>query len=309
MLFNDAQKTTKGKAKILIVDDKPDNLSALEEILNDLNCNIIKANSGKEALEKLIEHNIALILLDVQMPGMDGFETAKLIHGIEDTRNIPIIFLTAVNKEKRNIYEGYQSGAVDYLFKPIEPHVLQKKVDVFIKLYYQMHGFEKLSKIDSLTGLSNRRHIIDKMENEIELCKINENKFSIIMGDIDNFKEINDTFGHGCGDSVLVKISNTLKGSIRDKDIACRWGGEEFLVLLPETDLKTGIKIAERIKNDIESMRVRWDDFLIKVTISLGVSQYEPQLTIPECIKKADQALYTAKIDGKNRVRFDKTCS
>ena len=142
------------------------------------------------------------------------------------------------------------------------------------------------------------------MDEEIEQSRIYEKKFTVIMGDIDNFKEINDTFGHDCGDSVLMKISNTLKKNIRDRDTACRWGGEEFLILLPETDLVTGVAIAERIKTEIESMKVLWNDYLINFTISFGVSQYVPSQTINDCIKKADLALYRAKSDGKNRVRF-----
>ncbi|MFQ5866187.1 MAG: ATP-binding protein [bacterium] len=131
------------KINILIVDDKKENLFALENILESSELNLIKATSGNEALALLLEQEFALVLLDVQMPDMDGFETAELMRGIEKTKNIPIIFLTAINKEDKYIFQGYESGAVDYLFKPLEPEILKSKVKVFIELYRQKKLLEK----------------------------------------------------------------------------------------------------------------------------------------------------------------------
>jgi len=131
------------KAKILLVDDRPENLYVLENILERPNLLMVKANSGNEALSLVLEHEFALILLDVQMPGMDGFETAELLRGIEKTRHLPIIFITAINKDEQYIFKGYQSGAVDYLFKPLQPEILKSKVAVFLDLYRQQKIVER----------------------------------------------------------------------------------------------------------------------------------------------------------------------
>ncbi|HDP99688.1 MAG TPA: response regulator, partial [bacterium] len=131
------------KANILLVDDKPENLLALETILDDENVELFKANSGNQALALILEHDFALTLLDVQMPNMDGFETAELMRGNKKTRHIPIIFVTAINKEQKYIFKGYEAGAVDYLFKPLEPEILKSKVKVFLDLYNQKKLIKK----------------------------------------------------------------------------------------------------------------------------------------------------------------------
>ncbi|MCP4129439.1 MAG: SpoIIE family protein phosphatase [bacterium] len=149
------------KAKILIVDDRPENLFALEEILKDLDCKIVKAYSGNQALQKILKYQFALIMLDVQMPNMDGFETAQLIRGSGESREIPIIFVTAINKEQKYIFKGYESGAVDYLPKPIEPKILRNKVKVFLKLFYQKQELEEkvleLNRLREVEAKQSRR--------------------------------------------------------------------------------------------------------------------------------------------------------
>jgi len=134
------------RINILIVDDKPENLLALEGTLDDPKLNLIKAHSGKEALSLILDYEFALVLLDVQMPDMDGFETAELMRGIEKSKHIPIIFVTAINKEQKNVFKGYEAGAVDYLFKPLDPEILKSKVDIFLDLCQQ----KKIVKQQSL---------------------------------------------------------------------------------------------------------------------------------------------------------------
>ena len=291
------------KAKILLVDDIPDSLCAIEEILREQDCHIIKALSGQEALKKIVENDFALVLLDVQMPEMDGFETAELIHSAKKTEEVPIIFLTAINKDSRHIARGYKAGAVDYLFKPVNAAILQSKVRIFLQLYYRKHHLERMSQIDSLTGLSNRRHIKEKLQSETKRYERNHRCFSIIMGDIDNFKEVNDSFGHECGDYMLISISALIQKNVRDHDVASRWGGEEFLIFLPETDLESGTAIAERIREEIDLHELKWRGISIHVTMSFGVSQYGDTTSLEDCIRIADQGLYKAKFEGKNKVR------
>ena len=291
------------KAKILLVDDIPDSLYAIEEILREQDCHIIKALSGQEAIKKVVENDFALVLLDVQMPEMDGFETAELIHGTKDTEEIPIIFLTAINKEGKHISRGYKAGAVDYLFKPVDPAILRSKVRIFLQLYYRKHHLERMSQIDPLTGLANRRHIREKIQSEKKRYERNRRCFSLIMGDIDNFKEVNDSFGHECGDYALISISNLIQKNVRDHDVACRWGGEEFLIFLPETDLESGTAIAERIREEVDSHELKWRGLPIHITMSFGVSQFDDSTSVEDCIRIADQGLYKAKFEGKNKVR------
>lgn len=132
------------KVALLIVDDRPENLLSLEAVLEAPDRDIVRAHSGNEALSLMLKHDFALVLLDVQMPGMDGFETAQLMRGLEKTRGVPIIFVSAINKEQTFVFRGYEAGAVDYLFKPVEPHILQGKVNVFLDLYRQREDKKQL---------------------------------------------------------------------------------------------------------------------------------------------------------------------
>ena len=315
------------KPKVLIVDDKLENLIALETLLQDIEAKCVRALSGNEALQLSLEYEFACIILDVQMPGMNGFEVAELLRMKKDTEHIPIIFVTAISKEDKYIFKGYEVGAVDYIFKPIEPLIFISKVKVFLTLYNQKKELEninaqlkKMSLTDTLTGLPNRRSIISKIDYEIIRCKRHYRKFCIIIGDIDHFKKVNDNYGHDVGDEVLIQISSTIEASLREQDttsrwseekgdpkpseeaVASRWGGEEFLILLPETDLKGGIHVAEKIRQSIENLEIKGNIQGLKVTMSFGVAEYDVTKTSDACIKEADLRLYQAKENGRNRV-------
>lgn len=321
----------KKDTNILIVDDRPENIFVIESILEDLECNIIKATSGNEALSKLLEYDFALVLLDVQMPEMDGFETAELMRGSAKTRDIPIIFVTAISKERRCIFMGYELGAVDYLFKPIEPVILKSKVNVFIELYNQKmrlkeqamqleqkikelldmkemnNRLESLSTLDGLTGIPNRRSFDQYMEMNWKDSIRNKKPITLIMIDIDNFKLYNDNYGHLKGDDCLIKVANILVNSLkRPMDFAARYGGEEFGVILPSTNLEGGITIGEMLRESVEQLKIKHEHSTASdvVTISLGVSSIIPNSlqTIDEFIHASDKALYKAKKEGKNTV-------
>jgi len=149
---------------ILIVDDRPENLITLEKLLNDLDLNIMKAESGNEALGLMLNHDFALVLLDAQMPDMDGFETAEFMRGNEETKYIPIIFITAIDKEQRHVFKGYQTGAVDYIMKPLDPDILKSKVNVFLELYHQRKDLEKTNET---LGVANQK-ILEQQKSVIE---------------------------------------------------------------------------------------------------------------------------------------------
>lgn len=315
---------------VLIVDDRPENLLVLESVLEHIGCNIIKATSGNEALSLMLDYDFALVLLDVQMPDMDGFETAELMKGRENTRYIPIIFVTAISKEERCIFKGYEVGAVDYLFKPIEPIVLQSKVKVFLELYQQNRVIEEqksllelkikelmalqeknnellnLSIRDGLTGISNRRNF-DIYAN---MCWKNAirsgNPLSLIMADIDYFKLYNDAYGHVKGDECLIQVANIITKCLkRPTDFVARYGGEEFVIVLPETGSEGAFQVSEEIRKAVESHSIKHIDSKVSewVTLSLGMVTIKPKQTdsLVEFIDTADKALYQAKSLGRNQ--------
>ncbi|WP_238902417.1 diguanylate cyclase [Clostridium sp. YIM B02506] len=318
---------------ILIVDDRPENLLVLESILYNMECNIIKATSGNEALSLMFDYNFALVLLDVQMPEMDGFEIAELMRSNSRTRFTPIIFVTAISKEKKCIFKGYEVGAVDYLFKPIEPVVLQSKVKFFIELYNQNKiieqqktlleikikelselkaanfNLENLSYTDGLTGISNRRNFDSYIEMSWNNCLNSSKPLSLIMMDIDYFKLYNDNYGHIKGDDCLKAVAKELsKSAKRTLDLSARYGGEEFVIILPETHKDGAEIIAEEIRKNIINLDILHESSPISknVTLSLGVTTMVPnnQHTISEFINDADKALYEAKNLGRNRTCF-----
>ena len=316
---------------ILIVDDRHENLFVLESLLEDMNCNIIKATSGNEALSLMLDYDFALALLDVQMPEMDGFETAELMRSNVRTRYIPIIFVTAISKEQKCIFKGYEVGAVDYLFKPIEPIMLQSKVRVFIELHNQKKVVEEQSKLlklrvqellelresnckleslsicDGLTGISNRRRFDEYLEISFKDSMRSGKPLSLIMADIDFFKAYNDNYGHPKGDECLIKVARTMVSSLkRPMDLVTRYGGEEFAVVLPDTDINGAIIVAEEIRKSIEALEIKHErsDVAPYISLSLGVSSIIPNHSdsLEELINQADKALYKAKASGRNIV-------
>jgi diguanylate cyclase (GGDEF)-like protein len=321
------------RISILIVDDRPENLLSLEMVLESPELNIVRANSGHEALEKTLDYEFALILLDVQMPVMDGYDTATLLRGNKKTKNIPIIFVTAAHKEQSQVFRGYGSGAVDYLFKPLEPDVLKSKVKIFLELYGQRRLLEEktreldakvaeletlkyeleesngklrlLSSLDGLTDIPNRRFFDETMAREWQSGLRRQKPLSLILADIDHFKAFNDAYGHVLGDGCLKKVAKGLgKSILRDVDTIARYGGEEFAAILPETDEAGGVLIIQRMLESIKTLKIAHKDSPTAghVTVSFGLSTMVPKSDIRpiQLIESADRALYLAKNSGRN---------
>ncbi|MCG7588429.1 diguanylate cyclase domain-containing protein [Photobacterium sp. OFAV2-7] len=319
--------------KILIVDDRPENLLALEGLLDPFNIELIKANSGEEALAHTLDHDFALILLDVQMPGMDGYEVAELMRGNKKNKHIPIIFVTAASKAPSHIFRGYESGAVDYLLKPLIPVMFQSKVGVFIELYEQKEALREktqefdrklveleelqqqleetneqlllLSTTDGLTGLLNRRRFDEVLNEEWKRGIRSQQPLSFIILDIDHFKAYNDTYGHQAGDDCLREVARTLASvPLREMDKIARIGGEEFAIILPETDNEGAMLAAQRIRASIDELDIPHSSSLSHqhLTISVGVSTVVPDLAFSsrKLLEAADDALYEAKRRGRN---------
>ncbi len=308
------------EAKILIVDDTRANLAALQVLLKPVNADIIAASSGEQALEtaeKQVDH-IALILLDVQMPGMDGFEVAKLFHENEKTRSIPIIFITA-NQDDAHIERAYLAGAVDYIQKPIRKTALLSKVLVFLDLWSLRFGLEQeikqrraaehrvehLATHDPLTNLPNRRGLYDEMNEMIYRSKRYQYSSAVIYVDLDGFKHVNDHFGHEAGDKLLTHVSKNFKSIVRQTDAVARIGGDEFIVLI--TDIDGGVSLISKIESLLyeASRPIDFDGHQVAVSASIGIALYPDHgLDAEILLHHADQAMYQSKNHGKNTFRF-----
>jgi diguanylate cyclase (GGDEF)-like protein len=313
------------KVPILIVDDLPQNIMALEAVIADMGFEVVTARSGNDALRLSLKHDFALILLDVQMPGMNGFEVARLIRANPKTSHFPIIFVTAGMKDLLDQIEGYETGAVDYLMKPFEPVILRSKVRVFQELYQQRRVIERfysnleqivdertaelqeanetisrLAATDELTKLLNRRSFNDSLAATLSAARRHEYPLSMIMIDLDHFKVVNDTFGHNEGDKVLKAFANVLQDMIRAEDVAARWGGEEFIIILPHSSREAAAALAERIRIAFEQHS--YCATPVALSASFGVVQLQGGEDADALIRRADDALYRAKHEGRNRV-------
>jgi len=296
------------KFTILAVDDNKNNIFTLRCLLEDEFDNIIleEAINYQEALQKVIITPPDLILLDVQMPEVDGFELANMLKSDSQTRDIPIIFLTAFFKEDEFVQRGYDLGAVDYLTKPIEEKRLYNKIHFHIQLHEQKQALKQhndnlkqLSTTDQLTKLYNRKYFDETIEREMQRASRYETSLSIIIIDIDFFKKVNDTYGHMAGDHILSTFASLIKENIRSTDMAFRYGGEEFVLLLPNTTVQDAKLLARKLRTVVNGYNFENPK---SITCSFGISQYKPTETKESFFKKADDALYFVKNNGRNNI-------
>ncbi len=323
-----------GKINILIVDERSENLAFLEEMLRRPELNIMRATSAKDAMMLTLAHDFALVLMDLQMPKMDVFQTAKMICDNEATRHLPMIFITDVSHKDKGAFRDWDSSAVDYVFKPLEPVILQSKVNMFLSFHRQKKDLErtgselrqklselnkskeiiekqnqKLSELvirDGLTGLYNRHHLQNIITQEFARARRYRTDLSCLLMDLDFFKQINDYCGHACGDYVLREFSGCLARFTRQTDYAFRYGGEEFLLLLPHTDTQGALARGEAVRKWCEERVYRDGDRKITVTVSIGIASlvmHQPERP-RDMIALADKALYQAKAEGRNRVKI-----
>jgi len=292
------------KIKILIVDDEKMNIMALAHFLQP-QYDVIVAIDGASAIDAAIKHVPDLILLDILMPDMNGFDVLVKLKDSEATMNIPVIFITglsnAVDEEK-----GLSLGAVDYIIKPFNKSVVKARITTHLKMADYVHTIEKLCMLDALTGLPNRRGFDARLGVEWGRAFRERKELGIIMLDIDKFKAYNDTYGHPQGDILLQTVADVIKKTInRSSDFASRWGGEEFIVLLPDTGIEGTVNIAEQIRKNIMEAKVPCSDgTLTSSTVSLGAFSIVPGDgdTSENFIAKVDKLLYTAKDNGRNQV-------
>jgi two-component system, cell cycle response regulator len=303
--------------RILVVDDNPDNVDIIDARLSSRGYAIETASNGQEALDKVRANPPDLILLDVMMPLIDGFEVSRRIKNDRELPFIPIILVTA-RTESEDKVEGLDAGADDYLGKPIDFPELEARVRSMLrikKLQDELDGKNKqleeanlqlreLSITDGLTGLFNHRHVHDLLHEEHERSKRSGDFVAIAMLDLDRFKQLNDTHGHPTGDIVLSETSRILRENAREIDMIGRYGGEEFIAVLPGADEEAAFQFAERVRLAVEEHVFRDDTKEIRMTLSGGVASGRAvDFPVPdELIRRADQALYEAKGAGRNRI-------
>jgi len=292
------------KNSLLIVDDEDATLKVLTDILGSEYV-LYTATDGASAIEKAQKYLPDLILLDILMPGMDGYQTFSEIKKCVELRNIPVIFITALNSDEDQV-KGLTLGAADYITKPFNYMIIELRVRNQVQIANKLRTMARLGMEDHLTHLPNRRSFDGRIRMEWSRAIREQTSISIMMIDVDKFKNFNDTYGHHLGDLVLQTIAKIFTHSFkRPGDFAARWGGEEFVVLLPNTPLKGALHIAEKIRANMENEIIPCGDgSTTKVTISIGVNSHTPVHgdSFETFFDGADKSLYAAKEAGRNKV-------
>jgi diguanylate cyclase (GGDEF)-like protein len=308
---------------ILIVDDNPQNLQFLAEILDNRGYETAVALNGREAVDFVrAREQVDAILLDVMMPEMDGYATCREIRKLRTRDELPVIFLTALS-DRKDIYRGFEAGGVDFITKPFDSEELLHRLGIHIELSHAkrelsranreleernarlkelQQNLELQASTDPLTETLNRRAMRKKIEDEISRSMRYQQYFSIIFMDIDNFKGINDHFGHDKGDYALLELADILKQAVRTGDSVSRWGGEEFLILLINSDKDGAMQFGQRLMEVIRGHD--WGEINegYSLTVTAGVAAYRDGEVFEDLIKRADEAMYAGKAAGRNRI-------
>jgi diguanylate cyclase (GGDEF)-like protein len=294
-------------ATILIADDSLVIRAVVRSGLEEEGYLVIEADDGLAAVEKCRRYRPDVVLLDIEMPGLDGYQVLKELKADPELKNIPVVFLT-IRTGMDDIVAGLRGGAHDYLKKPFEPAELLARVGsaVHVKqlqdtLWERNVELDRMSRTDSLTGLYNRWHLVDELTRQVSTADRHHDQMAVILFDIDHFKQVNDTYGHSTGDLVLVEFAHRLTEQLRAGDVAGRWGGEEFLVILPRTDLARAVHVAERIRLATAATPICAFGQIVTITVSGGCAM-GPVKEPGELIHAADIRLYQAKTNGRNRI-------
>lgn len=291
------------KKRVLIIDDSVVIQRLVQARLRADGFEVSTGSDGAEAVELTKQIQPDVILLDIDMPRVNGFDACRGLKDDSDTSKVPVIFLTAQTKTEDKV-RGLDIGAVDYVTKPFDPVELRARVRSAYRTKYLMDLLEQKAQIDGLTGLYNRAFFDARIKEEIDRARRYGNPLAIVIFDVDRFKRLNDTYGHSFGDVVLAEVAETARLVARASDVVARYGGEEFVIILPEQDLDGARSVAERVREGIAELELAHNGERAPVTASFGVSStveigYD---SVQALVNSADKALYAAKEGGRNRV-------
>jgi diguanylate cyclase (GGDEF)-like protein len=286
--------------KVLAIDDSEAIHALLRARLVSEPIELYHAAGGEEGLRCAAELLPDLILLDVDMPAPDGFEVCRRLKSQSRTQSILIVFLSGATSTEEKI-KGLELGATDYITKPFDAAELRARVRVSLRTKYLLDLLARKAMIDGLTGLWNRTYFETRLSSELSLARRAGQPLACAMIDLDHFKQINDRFGHPFGDEVLRLIGQLLGETCRSEDVVCRYGGEEFVILAPNTVASAAVELAERVRGAVESFPFTFRGKPVKVTCSAGVADLQKSPP-PSILEQADAALYQAKHGGRNRV-------
>jgi diguanylate cyclase (GGDEF)-like protein len=294
--------------KILVAEDSLVVRTVVCDQLEDEGYEVVEAADGESALVKAAAERPDAILLDIEMPGLDGHQVLARLKADRDLGGIPVVFLTG-RTGTDDMVAGLRAGAHDYLRKPFETAELLARVGGAVRikrlqdeLRIRNEQLDRLSRVDGLTGLYNRRHIDQQLRKEVATAERHHQPLAVLMLDIDHFKRVNDVEGHPAGDQVLREFASRLTEVTRAGDVVGRWGGEEFIVIAPHTDLDGALGLGERIRAAVADTPMDVGDHTIAVTVSIGCGVGDDGRAL---VERADAALYRSKSGGRNRVSAD----
>jgi diguanylate cyclase (GGDEF)-like protein len=296
--------SSNARQRILIVDDAMTNIVSLEEVLRG-DYEVLYATGSEQGLEMCKALQPDLVLLDVVMPGIDGFEVCARLKSDPETRDIPIVFVTA-RSDIADETRGLDAGAIDFITKPFSPPIVRARVRNHLELARQRDLLSMHAFVDGLTGVANRRKFEEALDAEWRRCARQDTPLGLIMADVDLFKLYNDNYGHQAGDACLKGVAGALAQNLnRGGDLIARYGGEEFVCLLPETDLEGVRATAARLVAAVSELAIPHlkSSVARNVTVSLGGTAAipHPDLMAPDLVRSADNLLFRAKKEGRNR--------
>lgn len=300
------------KWKVLLADDEPVQRMLVGRMLSRAGYEVIAVADGEQAVARLSQGDISLLVTDWEMPKLDGLSVCRQVRSMGLDHYVYSIVVTSRDAVE-HVVMGLQAGADDYLVKPVlEPELLarlatgKRLVDLERSLRAANEENLRLSRTDALTGVFNRRYLMDQLRSELERSKRYKHPLSLMLCDVDHFKKVNDTYGHQTGDEVLIEFAKNLRQSLRETDWIARYGGEEFVVVLPETDLEGAELVAERCRALVAGTPIRTSTEVLNITASFGVSGWQPgmpdDLILDKLIAAADVGVYSSKSGGRNRV-------
>jgi diguanylate cyclase (GGDEF)-like protein len=296
-----------GRGRVLVVDDVAANRDLLSQDLEEEGFAVDTAASGAECLAAVQTSPPDVILLDIQMAGMDGIETCRRLKADPATMHIPVLFVTANRADDETAVKALEVGGNDFLTKPYSPPILVARVSCQITIARAHARLRRHAMTDELTGVYSRRHLFESLRRTLKATTRATGCVACLLADVDHFKAINDSRGHLEGDRVLRTVAHTIAGCVRETDMVARYGGEEFVILLPHTDLAGAVQVGEKIRATVAAE-------CAPVTISIGVAamcdpdvaqvrdESQMETLVTRLLREADQATYAAKSAGRNRV-------